>query len=145
MRKRHGVSLPSASDRFDYFEVGHGIGNSRQQRHLRPCKCNIQQEGVAISGALLSAKTSVNPRSSTVHTLIHLSVTASDSNSPAMSAFSKRSTSVSFRPKARKSTLPYQTKRSSKTAYLCCKPLYTRIYKQPYTACLVSLYIIIII
>lgn len=26
MRKRHGVSVPSASDRFDFFEVRHGIG-----------------------------------------------------------------------------------------------------------------------
>ena len=26
MRKRHGVSVPSASDRFDFFEIGHGIG-----------------------------------------------------------------------------------------------------------------------
>lgn len=26
MRKRHGVSVPSASDRFDFFEVRDGIG-----------------------------------------------------------------------------------------------------------------------
>ena len=30
MRKRHGVSVPSASDRFDFFEVGHGIGMSAE-------------------------------------------------------------------------------------------------------------------
>ena len=30
MRKRHGGSVPSASDRFDFFEVGHGIGMSAE-------------------------------------------------------------------------------------------------------------------
>ena len=31
MGKRHGVSVPSASDRFDFFfEVGHGIGMSAE-------------------------------------------------------------------------------------------------------------------
>ena len=30
MRKRHGVSVPSASDRFDLFEIGHGIGMSAE-------------------------------------------------------------------------------------------------------------------
>ena len=30
MRKRHGVSVPSASDRFDFFEVGHGVGMSAE-------------------------------------------------------------------------------------------------------------------
>ena len=30
MRKRHGVSVPSASDRFDFLEVGHGIGMSAE-------------------------------------------------------------------------------------------------------------------
>lgn len=30
MRKRHGVSVPSASDRFDFFEVGHSIGMSAE-------------------------------------------------------------------------------------------------------------------
>ena len=46
---------------FDLFEVGCGIGNPRKQRYLRPFKCNMQQEGVAISDALLLVKTSVNP------------------------------------------------------------------------------------
>ena len=30
MRKRHGVSVPSASDRLDFLEVGHGIGMSAE-------------------------------------------------------------------------------------------------------------------
>lgn len=30
MGKRHGGSVPSASDRFDFFEVGHGIGMSAE-------------------------------------------------------------------------------------------------------------------
>lgn len=38
-------------------------------------------------------------------------------SSPAISGFSKRSTSVSFLPKARKSTLPYHTMLSSIIAY----------------------------
>lgn len=30
MRKRHGGSVPSASDRFDFFEADHGIGMSAE-------------------------------------------------------------------------------------------------------------------
>lgn len=30
MGKRHGVSVPSASDRLDFFEVGHGNGMSAE-------------------------------------------------------------------------------------------------------------------
>ena len=30
MRKRHGASVPSASDRLDFLEVGHGIGMSAE-------------------------------------------------------------------------------------------------------------------
>ena len=30
MRKRHGVSVPSASDRFDSFEICHSIGMSAE-------------------------------------------------------------------------------------------------------------------
>ena len=30
MGKRHGVSVPSASDRFDFFEIRYGIGMSAE-------------------------------------------------------------------------------------------------------------------
>ena len=39
MRKRHGFSVPSASDRFDFFERCHGIGMSNMlpfHSSLRP-------------------------------------------------------------------------------------------------------------
>ena len=67
---------------FDLFEVGCGIGNPRKQRYLPPFKCNIQQEGIAISDALLLIKTSVNPQSSAAHTPIRLSVTATPRQCP---------------------------------------------------------------
>ena len=47
MRKRHGVSVPSASNRFDLFEVGYSIGMSI-------CYCFIEASDLSEDGHTFS-------------------------------------------------------------------------------------------